>query len=223
MQADANREDQRRFWNERYREDPTFFGERESAFARWSLQWLRESPRVQILLELGCGYGRDLRFFHAQGYEVHGLDVSEEAVRLARNVTAREAPRYVVERGGALDQLSRTPVGSVDVVYSNLFLNMNFREDEHHTLFRAIASVLRPEGRHLYSVRSTSDPWYGRGRPVGPDTFDPSPDGVTMHFFSPTYSRRLSEDLFLPLALEEHAQGAGEFPIQLLYVADQKR
>ncbi len=51
------------------------------------------------ILEVGCGGGALLAFLESRGYEAVGVDISEEAVRLA----ARAAPRCTVVRADAGD------------------------------------------------------------------------------------------------------------------------
>ena len=164
------------------------------------------------MTELGVGCGRDARFFASRRFRVRGTELSLQGCRCARS------KGLDVEEGDALHYLRAQPAATVDVVYSNLFFNMEFTRQEHQALFAEVARVLRPGGLHLFSVRSVSDPWYGRGKPRGPDTFDPAPHGVPMHFFSPAYARGLLQRRFRLLALEELAEGEGEFPIRVLYV-----
>ncbi|PKO08031.1 MAG: SAM-dependent methyltransferase [Chloroflexi bacterium HGW-Chloroflexi-2] len=42
------------------------------------------------ILDAGCGPGRDVKYFHGLGFEVVGIDASEEMVKKAREVTGLE-------------------------------------------------------------------------------------------------------------------------------------
>lgn len=163
------------------------------------------------MLELGAGYGRDLRFFDSKGLFVVGVD---NAGRPPRTGTV------VWVRADAGQLLTALPTGSFDLVYSNLFWNMDFTYSEHRRLWEEVRRVLRPKGWHLYSVRAVSDPWYGRGRWVGPDRYDLAPRGTTMHFFSPAYVHRLERDLFHDVELEEREEGGKKFRTRVLCVAE---
>jgi SAM-dependent methyltransferase len=213
-------ERQRSFWRGKYAEDPTFFGDRESDFARWSLPLLRAEGDVRGIVELGCGYGRDARYLAAHGFRVRAVDLTAEAARA--DLRSRDFPGVEFVETDALGYLSEQEPGSVDAVYSNMFFNMEFTEADHRRLMTAVRRALRPRGLHLYSARSTSDPWYGRGTPVGPDTFDPAPFGVPMHYISREYADRLARGLFDPVRREERAEGEPDFPMRLLYVADRR-
>ncbi|MDE1819998.1 MAG: class I SAM-dependent methyltransferase [Euryarchaeota archaeon] len=221
----ARRLRQARFWTVRYREDPAFFGAGASAFARWCEPRLREEA-VRRVLELGAGYGRDLCYFLQMGYDAHGVDNVAEGVKIGREHIsalglAKECSRRL-SRADVVPWLRRQASGSADAVYSCLFLNMDFTEEEHRRLLREVERVLRPGGLHLFSVRSSHDPWYGRGRKVGPDTFDLAPHGTTMHFFSRRYVRDLTTGSFEELELKEMAHGGNSFPTKVLYVVERK-
>ena len=170
------------------------------------------------MVELGCGYGRDARFLSSHGFRVRGVDFA--GVR-ARPRTRPRGPCEFVN-SDALGFLRSLRPACVDAVYSNMFFNMDFTESEHRDLLRAVRRALRAGGLHLYSARSTSDPWFGRGVRVGPDTFDPAPHGITMHYFSREYVDRLAADGFEPVVRVERAEGEDTFPIRLWYVVDRK-
>ncbi|MGI0129311.1 MAG: class I SAM-dependent methyltransferase [Thermoplasmata archaeon] len=221
LSREERRKRQRAFWRARYAEDPAFFGDRESDFAAWCVPILREQANIKDVVDLGCGYGRDTRFLTAQGFRVRGVDIAG-----ARNPSAPrsggEGPPCEFIEADALEFLRQRSPQSVDAVYSNMLFNMDYTEEEHRELMAAIHRVLRGGGLHLYSARSTSDSWYGRGKKLGPDTFDPAPHGTSMHYFSEEYANRLAEGLFTPVQRVEVSEGEGEFPIRLLYVVDRR-
>ena len=221
--APARRERQRAYWAETYADDPTFFGAQESEFARWCLPWLKADPTLHEIVELGCGYGRDARFFSAQGYRVLGVDLVEPEASRGSPADRAPPPPHETMRGDALECLQRLPDRGVDVVYSNMFFNMDFTEKEHRELMAAVHRVLRPAGLHCFSVRAVSDPWYGRGRRLGPDRFEPVPGGIPLHFFSTSYLEKLIDRRFTSVHRVERTEGEGDFPIRLIYEVDRRR
>ena len=112
--------------------DPAFFGGGRSAFARWARDVLRRAGiRRGFCIELGAGYGRDLPYLQRCGFVVRGVDVSDRGVALARGRRRSPAPRaFEIVRSDAVPFLARTPGQSVDVVYSNMFYNMDFTDVE---------------------------------------------------------------------------------------------
>ena len=127
--ADSNVLDRMRHeWNERAREDPNYyvaFGRREQddaeffATAADVVRGLRgELKRFQgrgaashsglKALEIGCGPGRLLRPMSADFAEIHGMDVSDEMIRLASE-KLREVPNaHVHHTEGPTFRSSRT-------------------------------------------------------------------------------------------------------------------
>jgi len=207
---------QSRYWNSQYRSDPTFFGSGPSRFLGWVLRALGEQGTGSTWVELGAGYGRDLAALERRGYSVRGVDLSRVGAALARQA------RLDLVATTALRFLSRLRSESVDVVFSNLFYNQEFTEDDHTQLFSQVDRVLAPHGYHAYSVRSVADRWYGKGRRTGPDCFDFAPDGPVLHFFSRPYARRLRRGRFHLVRSWEGTEGKGKFPISVLYFLERK-
>jgi SAM-dependent methyltransferase len=104
--------------------------------------------RGRRLLEIGCGIGTDLVRFAAGGARVTGIDLSETAIRLARqNMTlhGHRADVFVVGDGGALP----LPDASVDVVYAHGVLQ--YSADPRAIVLEA-QRVLRPGGTAIFMV-----------------------------------------------------------------------
>ncbi|MCI4373465.1 MAG: class I SAM-dependent methyltransferase [Thermoplasmata archaeon] len=215
------------FWDRTYREDPDFFGAGASSLARSSLGRLTREANGGSLLELGCGTGRDLCYFAQHGFEVAGCELSPVAAREAnlRLSALREEvpPRSRVTVQDALELLEVLPAGRTDVVYSNLFFNLEIDADRLRRMFRNVARVLRPGGLHLFTVRSTSDPWYGKGTRLGSDRFDPGTGGPPLRFFDEPSLRQLTEPEFEVDSLREHSEGGPEFPVVIWSAVTQRR
>lgn len=147
---------------------------------------------------------------------MRGVDVSRVGTALARRA------RLEAVEATALRFLSRLPSESVDAVFSNLFYNQEFSEEDHDRLFAQVHRVLVPQGYHAYSARARSDRWYGKGKRVGADCFDLAPDGPVLHFFSRAYARRLRRGRFRLVRSWEGTEGKGGFPISVLYFLERK-
>jgi len=223
----AARHRQRAFWDERFGGDIDHMGSTPSPMARWALEELPRDGRGQRLLELGCGTGRDLVEFAGRGYAVAAVDLSQAGVRAARTrsmLAPRTAgvPRPIVDHGEALEFLATQPDASADAVFSNLFLTMGSPERHVARLFQEVARVLRPGGLHLFSVRSTQDAWFGRGRRLGPNVFDLAPDGPPVRFFDDAELRRRTRGEFVRVAQRTGREGRGHFRRTVLYTIDRR-
>ncbi len=70
------------FYDEKYRAEEHYWGERPSSIARILFQ--KYPPQAeQKLLDIGCGEGRDSIFFAQNGYRVSAFDSSNEGIKKA--------------------------------------------------------------------------------------------------------------------------------------------
>ena len=126
----------RQDWNERAREDPHYyvaFGRREQDDAEFLATAADEAravrselkrlglpgqrfPKGLKTLEIGCGPGRLMRPLSGQFAEIHGVDISDEMIRLAAE-RLRDIPHAHVHHTQKSD-LSMFPAESFDLVYS---------------------------------------------------------------------------------------------------------
>lgn len=100
-----------------------------------------------IVLDAGCGVGRNLVYFLQQGYQVFGVDRDAASVGEVRTLAAQLAPQLAREnfRAETLEGMS-FPSAFVDVVISSAVLH--FAEDDRHfrDMLHATWRVLRPGG-----------------------------------------------------------------------------
>jgi SAM-dependent methyltransferase len=104
--------------------------------------------RGRRLLEIGCGIGTDLVRFAAGGARIAGVDVSETAIRLARqnmDLHGHRADVFAVADGAALP----LPDVSVDVVYAHGVLQYSA---DPRAIVQESRRVLRPGGTAIFMV-----------------------------------------------------------------------
>ena len=102
---------------------------------------------VRTILDAGCGGGRNLVWFLANGYDVHALDGDPAAVEATRALFARLAPGLPPSnvQQGALDQLP-WPDASMDAVLSSAVLHFASDDQQFERMLREQWRVLRPGG-----------------------------------------------------------------------------
>jgi 2-polyprenyl-3-methyl-5-hydroxy-6-metoxy-1,4-benzoquinol methylase len=109
---------------------------------------LRSGERV---LDIACGNGLSSRRLATMGAEVVAFDLSEEMIAHARRRTSENAERitYLVLDGTDEDALLALGERSFEAAICNMAL---FDMADIKPLMRALARLLRPEGRFVFSV-----------------------------------------------------------------------
>jgi len=117
----------------------------------WYLRGWLPGDRQANILEVGCGYGRLLRFFSKRGYiNVVGVDVSPEEVELAQKIH----PNVVQE--DALEYLEKH-TEQFDLIIA-LDLIEHFHKDEVVRFLDACRCALRPGGRLIIQTPNADSP-----------------------------------------------------------------
>ncbi len=133
-----------------------------SLFAQFVQPFLKPGKK---LVELGCGNGRDSIFFSNLGVEVLGLDqCPDEMTHLNKNYGTNNL------KFECADFTSFKDSSSVDFAYSRFTLHAIDLESEKNTL-NNIYQQLIDSGLFFIEVRSTFDPWYGKGEKVAEHAF----------------------------------------------------
>ena len=79
-------------WNKVYASDGSFFGDDPSNFGLECYEEFKKH-RVQKILELGCGQGRDTIFFASNGLDLVAIDSSQVAIdALSKIKTEKNLP-----------------------------------------------------------------------------------------------------------------------------------
>jgi len=100
--------------------------------------------RVKRILYLGCGAGRNLIPLVRAGFEVQGIDLSSEGLKLIRDKLGRERLRAELRVGDVFRKLPYPP-GNFDAVISVQVLNHNVEKKILGTIGE-ITRVLKPNG-----------------------------------------------------------------------------
>jgi SAM-dependent methyltransferase len=139
-------------WNNVYSNDSSFFGNEPSKFALICYEDFVKH-KVQKVLELGCGQGRDSIFFASKGLEVYTIDSSKVAIENLR-IKAKGLNLDIKLKN--IDAVKGLPFlhNHFDAVYSHMFYNMGFTDNKLKFLFNESNQVLKNNGLLSFSVRS---------------------------------------------------------------------
>ena len=95
----------------------------------------------------GCGFGRNLHYLLAAGYEVFGVDADPRAIAATRRLATSLAPDLPADnfRAEPLEQMS-FPDHLADVVLSSAVLHFARDDDQFDAMLRRTWRILMPGG-----------------------------------------------------------------------------
>jgi len=130
-------------WEQEYQgENPHWANDMNpSKFAQEFVQFLQEH-KVEKILEIGCGNGRDSIFFANSGFNVVAIDVAPSAIELAEG-NIKKAHVFVDTRVGNANDLS-FPSNDFDAVFSLSVLHSS-------NLQKSLPEIYRVLGRDKYA------------------------------------------------------------------------
>lgn len=73
------------------------------AMFRYPYGMLADKDKPVKTLDIGCGYGYFVKFLHEQGFDSHGIDISESAVQKGKQIHGADLN---IKKGNLLDGLS---------------------------------------------------------------------------------------------------------------------
>ncbi len=141
-------------WDEYYQKDnaPSF----PSPFAEYVANKLSTK---QNILEIGCGNGRDSKFFSSKGHHVTGLDRSGEAIELCKNLYSSEPIEFFF---GTITDIEKTNKKKYDLIYSRFVIHAMSLNEELEMLTMSYR-LLNEDGQFFIECRSINDPLSNTG------------------------------------------------------------
>ena len=136
-------------WDKYYKKDnaPSF----PSPFAEHVANKLNTQ---QNILEIGCGNGRDSKFFSSKGHHVTGLDRSGEAIELCKNLYSSEPIEFFF---GTITDIEKTNKKKYDLIYSRFVIHAMSLNEELEMLTMSYR-LLNEDGQFFIECRSINDP-----------------------------------------------------------------
>jgi len=144
-------------WNEYYKKDG--IPSHPSPFAKYVANQLNAE---QNILEIGCGNGRDAKFFSAQGHNVTGIDRSTEAIDLCKKLYSEERIEFCF---GTIADIAKKNQKKYDLVYTRFVIHAMSMDEEIKTL-KMSYKLLKSNGKFFIECRSINDPLSERGEIV---------------------------------------------------------
>lgn len=94
------------------------------------------------MVEMGCGTGPILRWFHERGWTGIGVDISATAVEMARE----QSPDDLAFEAGDVTDLGHLPEGTFDMVLDGHCYHCITTDDDQKAFFAQARRLLKPGG-----------------------------------------------------------------------------
>jgi len=115
----------------------------------------RITPGMKVF-DAGCGFGRNLHYLLAAGYEVFGVDAEPQAIAATRVLAASLSPALPMDnfRVEPLERMS-FPDHFADVVLSSAVLHFARDDDRFDAMLRGTWRILKPNGLFFCRLASS--------------------------------------------------------------------
>lgn len=135
-------------WNKIFKEKGIFF-----TSSHEDIDYVRdifEKNNVKKLLDLGCGSGRHIIYFTRKGFEVHGIDVAKEGIKLVKSWLQKEGLDAKLTLGSIYEKLQYED-NFFDAIISTQVIHHSNIENIRNTI-KEIERILKPSGIIFISV-----------------------------------------------------------------------
>ena len=216
---DQNELDQQsQHWEKNFSNKPEMFGLEPSISAKKALNFFKEK-KINNIIELGAGLGRDSIFFAKNNIKIQALDYSSSGIKIINHkIKKNNLSNYISTK--LFDVREKLPFkdNSVDACYSHMLYCMALTIDDLQKLNNEIHRILKPNGLNIYTVRHTNDGDYKNGKHIGEDLYEN--DGFIVHYFSEEKVNSLLNG-FKNITLEKFEEGT--FPRKLFFIVNEKK
>ena len=216
---DQNELDQQsQHWERNFSNKPEMFGLEQSIPAKKALNFFKEK-KINNIIELGAGLGRDSIFFAKNNIKIQALDYSLSGIKIINQKIEKDnLSNYISTK--LLDVREKLPFedNSVEACYSHMLYCMALTMVDLKKLNNEIHRVLKPNGLNIYTVRHTNDGDFKNGKHIGEDLYEN--DGFIVHYFSEEKVNLLMNG-FKNITLEKFEEGT--FPRKLFFVVNEKK
>ena len=194
------------------------FGLEPSISAKKALNFFKEK-KINNIIELGAGLGRDSIFFAKNNIKTKALDYSDSGIKIINHKIKKDnLSNYISTK--LFDVREKLPFqdNSVDACYSHMLYCMALTIADLQKLNNEIHRILKPNGLNIYTVRHTNDGDYKNGKHIGEDLYEN--DGFIVHYFSEVKVNSLLNG-FKNITLEKFEEGT--FPRKLFFIVNEKK
>ena len=209
---------QSQHWEKNFSNKPEMFGLTPSLSAKKALKLFQEK-KINKIVEIGAGLGRDTIFFAKNLIHITALDYSSTGIKAINQKTNKEnLSNYISTK--LFDVRENLPFedNSIEACYSHMLYCMALTTNDLEKLNNEILRILKPGGINIYTVRHTNDGDFQNGIHRGENLYEN--DGFIVHYFSEEKVNSLLNG-FKNISLEKFEEGT--FPRKLFFVVNEKK
>ncbi len=209
---------QSQHWEKNFSNKPEMFGLEPSLSAKKALKLFQEK-KIDKIIEIGAGLGRDTIFFAKNLIRTTALDYSSSGIKAINQKTNIEnLSNYISTK--LFDVREKLPFedNSIEACYSHMLYCMALTTNDLEKLNNEIQRILKPGGINVYTVRHTNDGDFKKGVHVGEDLYEN--DGFIVHYFSEEKVNSLLKG-FKNISIDKFEEGT--FPRKLFFVVNEKK
>jgi SAM-dependent methyltransferase len=152
------------YWESKFSNEGAMWKFEPSDSALLALKFFKEKGITKILIP-GVGYGRNAKIFYQNGFDITGIEISESAIRLAREENNLDFP---IHHGSVLDMPFDQTVYDGIYCYATLHL---FNKYVRAKFIQNSYNQLRKGGYMIFVVISTETSIYGDGTCVSKNRY----------------------------------------------------
>ena len=208
---------QSQYWEDNFSSKPEMFGLTQSLSAEKSLKLFQEK-KIDKIVEIGAGLGRDSIFFAKNSINTIALDYSLSGIKVInQKIKKNNLSNFISTK--LFDVRKKLPFedNSIEACYSHMLYCMAMTTKDLKKLNNEIHRILKPGGINIYTVRHTNDGDFKNGIHRGEDLYEN--DGFIVHYFSEEKVSSLLNG-FKNITLEKFEEG--KFPRKLFFVVNKK-
>lgn len=167
---------EKEYWKNEWLNRPE---ERKNSFAVRAFSLIK-NKKFKKILDLGCGDGRDSKYFAQKGFDVMCVDFSKTGIDKVKQYNIKNIK--AVKKNIQDISFSKN---YFDVVYAHLSLHY-FDDKTTNKIINKIYNILKPGGYFFIKCKSVEDSLYGVGDKVGENMYRKS---HLRHFFTKEYMK----------------------------------
>lgn len=154
--------DNQKYWNDYYKNRK--LTQRPSFFAENILKYL---DKGKLLIDLGCGNGRDSIFFWQQGIQVIAIDSADIAMKQLKAQYSNSDIQFI---SGDFVENEIYKKYKADYFYSRFTIHA-ITDWQQNLLLKNVYQCLKNNGILFIEARSVLDDIYGKGEPAGRNAY----------------------------------------------------